>query len=132
MAACVIDSVKGTFGLRGSSRSESNHSSVKIFVSQYLEGIHGAMQQLMRRQHKLMLQNNELIFKQYLEMKVIEQSHSIETNIHDTFLFEASKVLCVKGYKFIKNNYMKASLVFPKVLVDQSIIFLICTILNQK
>ena len=42
-AAYIIDSVKGTFGLRGSSRSESNHSSVKIFVSQYLEGIHGAM-----------------------------------------------------------------------------------------
>ena len=81
------------------------------------------MQQLMRRQHKLMLQNNELIFKQYLEMKVIEQSHSIETNIHDTFIFEASKGLCVKGYRFIKNNYMKASLVFLKVLVDQSIIF---------
>ena len=63
-------------------------------------------------------------------MKVIEQSHSIETNLQDTFLFEASKVLRVKGYRFIKNNYMNASLVFPKVLVDQSIIFLICTILN--
>ena len=72
-AAYIIDSVKGTFALRGSSHTESNHSSVKIFVSQYLEDIHGAMQQLMRRQHKLMLQNNELIFKQYLEMKVIEQ-----------------------------------------------------------
>ena len=77
-----------------------------------------------------MLQNNELIFKQYLEIKVIEQSHSIETNLHDSFLFEASKVLCAKGYRFIKKNYMNASLIFPKVLVDQSIIFLICTILN--
>ena len=28
-AAYIIDSGKGTFGLRGSSRSESNHSSVK-------------------------------------------------------------------------------------------------------
>ena len=77
-----------------------------------------------------MLQHNELMFKQYLEMKVIEQSHSIETNLHDTFLFEASKVLCVKGYMFIKNNHMNASLVFPKVFVDQSIFFLICTIHN--
>ena len=84
----------------------------------------------MRRQHKVMLQNNELIFEQYLEMKVIEQSHSIEINLHDNFLFEASKVLCVKLYRFIKKNYMNASLIFPKVLVDQSIIFLICTILN--
>ena len=45
-------------------------------------------------------------------MKVIEKSHSIETNLHDTFVFEASRVLCVKGYRFIKNNYMNASLVF--------------------
>ena len=57
-------------------------------------------------------------------MKVIEQSHSIETNLYDTFLFEAFKVLCVKGYRLIKNNYMNASLVFRKVLVDQSIIVL--------
>ena len=78
-----------------------------------------------------MLQNNELIFKQYLEMKVIEKLHTIETNLQDTFLYEASKVLCVKGYMLIKRNYTNASLVFPKVLVDQSIIFLICTILNQ-
>ena len=62
-----------------------------------LEGIYGAMQQLMRRHHKLMLQNNEIIFKQYLEMRVIEQSHTIATNLQDTFLDEASKVLCVKS-----------------------------------
>ena len=78
----------------------------------------------MRRQHKLMLQNNELMFKQYLEMKVIEQSHTTETNLQDTFLYEASKVLYVKGYSFIKKNYMNAVLVFPKGLVDQSIFFL--------
>ena len=90
------------------------------------------MQQLMRRQHKLMLQNNKLIFKQYLEMKVIEQAHYIETNLSDTFFYDASKALCVKGYRLIKKNYMNASLVFPKMLVDQSIIFLICTILNQN
>ena len=85
--AFVIDSVKGTFSLRGSSRYESNHSSVKIFVSQFLEGIHGTMQQLMMRQHKLMLQNNKIIFKQYLEMKVIEQSHSIEKKLTRFFPF---------------------------------------------
>ena len=61
-ASYNIDNAKGTFGLRGSSRSESNYSSVRFFVSQNLEGIHGAMQQLMSRQHKLMLQNNEIIF----------------------------------------------------------------------
>ena len=79
-----------------------------------MEGIHGTMQQLMMRQHKLMLQNNKIIFKQYLEMKVIEQSHALETNFQDTFLYEASKVLCVKEYILIKKSYINASLVFIK------------------
>ena len=68
----IIDSVKGIFGKCGSSWSEFNYSSVNNFVSQFLEGIHGAMQQLMVRQHKLIFQNNEFIFKQYLDIKVIE------------------------------------------------------------
>ena len=44
----IIDSINGIFGLQCSSRSESNHSSINFFVSQYLEGMHGAIQQLMR------------------------------------------------------------------------------------
>ena len=55
---------------------------------------------------------NELIFKQYLEIKVIEQSHTIETKLQDNFLYEASKVLRVKGYMLIKKNYMNALLFF--------------------
>ena len=35
------------------------------------------MQQLMKRQHKLILQNNEIMFKLYLEIRVIEQSRTI-------------------------------------------------------
>ena len=124
--------MKGTYGLRGSSRSESKHSSVTNFESQFLEGIHGAMQQLIMRQHKLMLQNNKIILKQYLEMRVIEQSYTLKTNFKDIFLYEASKVLCVKGNRLIKKSYIIASLVFYKVLDDQSIFFLIYTILNQK
>ena len=53
-------------------------------------------------------------------MKVIKQSHDIVTNFEDSFLYEASKRLCVKGYNFIK-NYINASLVCHKVLKDQSI-----------
>ena len=85
-----------------------------------MEGIHGTMQQLMMRQNKLMLQNNEIIFKQYLEMRVIEQSYALETNFQDTFLVEASKGLCVKGYILIKKSYINAPLVFHKVFDDQS------------
>ena len=41
----LIDQVKGTFGKRGSSHSESNHHSVKTFVIKNVDGIHGAMQE---------------------------------------------------------------------------------------
>ena len=46
------------------------------------------MQQLKTRQHKLMLQNNEIIFKQYLEFKVIQQSHLTVGDCQGFFLHE--------------------------------------------
>ena len=64
--------------------------------------MHSAMQQLMSRQHKLMLQNNEIIYKKYLEMKVIHQSYLLAGDRHDFFLYKASNNLCLKGYKIIK------------------------------
>ena len=79
------------------------------------------MQQLMIKQHKLILKNSEIIFKQYLEMRVIEQSHALETNFQDTFLYEASKVLCGKGYRLINKSYTNTSLIIRKVLDDQSL-----------
>ena len=79
-----------------------------------------------------MLQNNEIIFKIFLEMRVSEQSHALETNFQNTFLYEPSKVVCVEGYRRTKKSYINASFVYHKVLDDQSIFFLICTILNQK
>ena len=114
--------MKGISGTRGSSWSESNNSSVKNFVSQFLKGIYGAMQQLMIKQHKLILKNSEIIFKQYLEMRVIEQSHALETNCQDKFFYEALNILCVIDYMFIKKCYGNASMIFHKVLDDQSII----------
>ena len=39
-APYLIDQVKGTFGIRESSFSSSNHSSVNDFVMEYTEGIH--------------------------------------------------------------------------------------------
>ena len=57
----IIDKVKNTFGIRGSSHSESNHHSVKGFVIRNVDGIHGAMQELMKRQKTLMLKNNHEI-----------------------------------------------------------------------
>ena len=88
-----------------------------------MEGIDGTMQQLMSRKHKLMLQNNEIIIQQYSEMRVIEQSHAIEINWQESFLYEASKYICGKGYKCIKKIYINASSVFHKVLVEQYFFF---------
>ena len=72
----------------------------------------------MSRHCKLMLQNNEIIFKKYLEMKGIHQSYLTAGDRQDSFLYKASKTLCLKGYKFIKKCYTNASLVFHKVLED--------------
>ena len=58
-----IDRVRGTFGVRGLSISEWNHVSVKSFVLNNTEGIHGSMQQLMKWQNILMIHNNEIIVK---------------------------------------------------------------------
>ena len=45
-APSIIDKGKGTFEKRGSSHSESNHHSVNSFVIRNVNGIHGAMQEL--------------------------------------------------------------------------------------
>ena len=58
---CIIDKVKCTFGKRGCSYSEPNHHSVKSFVIRNLDRIHGAMQELMKRQKCFMLKNNHEI-----------------------------------------------------------------------
>ena len=70
-APFLIDKVKDTFGIRGSSHSESNHHSVKPFVIRNVDGIHGAMQELMKRQKTLMLKNNHGIAQQYMELQLI-------------------------------------------------------------
>ena len=53
----LIDQDIGTFGLRGSSFSESNHSSINLFVMEHTDSMHGAMSELMKRQRSLMLKN---------------------------------------------------------------------------
>ena len=79
-APFIIDKVKGTFGIRGSSHSESNHHSVKSFVIRNVDGIHGAMQELMKRQKTLMLKNNHEIAQQYMELQLINQDFKTMRN----------------------------------------------------
>ena len=40
LASYLIDQVKATFGLRGSSFSEANHYSVNVFVIQHTEEVY--------------------------------------------------------------------------------------------
>ena len=70
-APFIIDKVKGIFGKRGSSHSESNHSSVKRFVIKNVDRIHGALKEWMKRQKCLMLKNNNEIAHKYIELQVI-------------------------------------------------------------
>ena len=72
----LIDLVKGTFGLRWSSYSEFNRSSVIFFVIKQTEGMYGAISELMKRQRILMLKNHNIICHEFLQLKVIHQSHS--------------------------------------------------------
>ena len=122
-APYLIDEVKGTFGLRGSSLSESNHASVKNFVLEYTDGMHGAMYELMMRQKKLMLTNHELICHEYLQMNIIKQSHSLQGTHSNTFLFQASYFLCVKGFNIIKKSYINSQNVIYKNNSDGTISF---------
>ena len=72
----LIDQVKGTFGLRWSSYSEFHRSSVIFFVIKHTEGMYDAMPELMKRQRILMLKNHNIICHEFLQLKVIHQSHS--------------------------------------------------------
>ena len=65
-APYIIDQVKGTKGLRGSSHSEANHSSVNYFVMEHTDGLHGAISELMKRQKCLMMKNHHIICSEYL------------------------------------------------------------------
>ena len=60
-APYFIDQVIGTFGLRGSSFSEANHSSVNFLIIQHTKGIYGVIQELTKRQKSLMMKNRSII-----------------------------------------------------------------------
>ena len=59
------------FSLRGSSHLEANCSSVNTFLIQYMEGINGTMQELMKQQKRLMMKNCNIICQGFLYLKFI-------------------------------------------------------------
>ena len=54
-APYIIYQVKGTKGIRGSLYLESNHSNVSFFVMKHMDGLHGVISELMKRQKYLMI-----------------------------------------------------------------------------
>ena len=64
-APYTIDQVKGTKGLRGSSHSEANQSSVNFFVLEHTDGLHGAMLELMKCQKCLMIKHHHIMCSKY-------------------------------------------------------------------
>ena len=61
-----MNEVKDMFGLRELSHSEANHSSVNFFAIQHAEDIHGAIQELMKRQKSLMMKSCNIICEHFL------------------------------------------------------------------
>ena len=76
----IIDRVKVTFGKRGSSHFESNHSSIKSLVIKNVDGIDGIMQKLMKHQKHLILRNKQEIAEQYMIFYVINQNYKALKN----------------------------------------------------
>ena len=105
LAPFIIDKVKGTFGKWESSHSESNHSSVKSFVIRNVDGIHGAMKELIKHQKCLMLKNNHEIAQRCMELQVINQDFKAMRSEMECFLFNISSFICFKGYELIKKFY---------------------------
>ena len=60
-----------------------------FFVRRNVDGIHGAMQELMNRQKYLMLKNNHEISQQFMEFQVINQYFKAMRNEMEYFLFKA-------------------------------------------
>ena len=92
MAPYLIDQIKGTFGLHGSSFSESNHSSVIFFVMEHTEGMHGAMLELMTRKKSLMLKTYNRICHDFLQLKVIHQMYSLQVCQSNTFCLQLQNI----------------------------------------
>ena len=63
-----------------------------FFVIRNIDGIHGAMQELMNRQKYSMLKNNHEIAQQYMELQVINQYFKAMRNEMEYVLFNAQYV----------------------------------------
>ena len=85
--------------------SESYHSSIKYFIIRNVDGIHGAMQELINRKKYLMLKNDHEIAQQYMELQFINQNFKAMRNEMECYLFNTSSFLCLKGYELIKKCY---------------------------
>ena len=69
--------MKGVMSLRGLSISDSNNCSIKKIVIQNREGVHGKINDLMKRQKKLIKINNKINSREYFKLK-------LETTINST------------------------------------------------
>ena len=67
--------------------------------------------------------NHELICHEYLQMNIINQSHSPQGTHSNTFLFQASYFLCVKGFNIIKKSYINSQKISYVMNSDGTISF---------
>ena len=97
---------------------------------EHIDGLHGAMSELMKRQKCVMMKNHHIICSEYLQLKVIHQNHSPKGCQSNLFLFEVSHYLCLEGYYLIKKCYDNANTIKHTTNPDSTVSFFNLEIIN--
>ena len=72
----------------------------------YIEGIHGTMSELMKRQKSLMLKHHNIIYHEFLQLNVIHQSHSPQDCQSNLFYLKL-QIIYVYKYKILLKKLCK-------------------------
>ena len=70
-----------------------------------------------------MMKNHDIISQEILCLKIIHYSHSLEGDKSDLVLFTASKVLCLKGYEFVKKCYENSPTIIYQINAENTVSF---------
>ena len=69
------------------------------------------------------MKNHNIICREFLQMKVIHQSHSQQGSQTDQFLFSDSQHLCLEGFNFILKIYANSNTINHETNLNKTISF---------
>ena len=72
---------------------------------EHIDGLHGAMSELMKRQNCLMMKNHHIICSEYLQLKVIHQNYSPKGCQSIFLLSQSFHYLCLEGDYLVKKYH---------------------------